>query len=134
MSEELVNQEIDRKKAEIAALLNLDKSYIQFQFAEENGKTLLKLITINPRHQQTFLLHTTEGFGQLDAIKAMLEYAKSLEQTKHTFTVQWSRSNEDELHTSYFRGKTLYEVLDKFYYGKEISDTIIFSISLNPLS
>lgn len=134
MSEELLLQEIERKKDEIATLLNLKREFLLFQFVEEQGKTVLKLLTINPRHQQTFLLHTTEGFGHLDALNGMVEYVKSLEQTKHTFTVQWSKRNDDELHTSYFRGKTLYEVLDKFYYGKEISDTIIFSISLNPLS
>lgn len=134
MSEALLLQEIERKKDEIASYLKLKREFLLFQFTEEQEKTILKLLTINPRHQQTFLLHTSVGFGQLDALNAMVDYVKSLEQTKHTFTVQWSRSSDDELQTSYFRGKTLYEVLDKFYYGKEISDTIIFSISLNPLS
>ncbi len=134
MSEALLHQEIERKKSEIVSILKLNSDFLQFEFSDENEKTVLKLLTMNPRHQQTFLLHTTEGFGALDALNSMVDYVKTLEQTKHTFTVQWSKNGDDELHTSYFRGKNLYEVLDKFYYGKEVSDTIIFSISLNPLS
>jgi len=70
----------------------------------------------------------------MDALNKMEEYVKETKNTRNTYTIQWSIADNNELHTSYFAGKNIYEVLDKFYYNKAITGTIIFNISLNPLS
>lgn len=119
---------------EIADLLGISESNLQFTYTQEQGKTRLDLITMNPRHNQSFLYHSVAGFGEMDAMQNMLDYVQSHKPGKSTYTIQWALRDSQELHTSYFRGKDIYEVLDKFYYGKDINSTLIFAISLNPIS
>lgn len=133
MSEEL-SAELEKKYAQIAELMGISRDNLLFEYREEEGKTILNLITVNPRHKQSFLFNTTQGFGEMDALHKMLDHVKNHKKGKDTYTIQWSLSDEPELHTSYFRGKNIYEVLDKFYFGKDISSTVIFTISLNPIS
>jgi hypothetical protein len=129
-----LNSELEKIHLTIAKMLGLDRSLLTFNYTNNDGKTVLELATSNPRHQQTFLFHTTTGFGEMDALNKMEEYVKETNNTKNTYTIQWAMSDKNELHTSYFAGKNIYEILDKFYYGKAITGTIIFNISLNPLS
>lgn len=140
-----LNSELEKIHNSIAHMLGLDRSLLTFKYTNpgsgpghREGKTTLELATSNPRHQQTFLFHTTTGFGEMDALNKMEEYVKENNPGsgpgQHTYTIQWSVADQNDLHTSYFAGKNMYEVLDKFYYGKAITGTIIFNISLNPLS
>jgi hypothetical protein len=129
-----LNSELEKIHLSIANMLGLERSLLTFNYTNKDGKTTLELATSNPRHQQTFLFHTTIGFGEMDALNKMEEYVKENKNTRNTYTIQWSVDGKTELHTSYFAGKNMYEVLDKFYYGKAITGTIIFNISLNPLS
>ena len=129
-----LNSELEKIHIQIASMLGLNREFLTFSYTSENGKTVLRLATMNPRHQQVFLFHTTNGFGEIDALNKMQEYVEENKNTKNTYTIQWAIDDSSELHTSYFRGKNIYEILDKFYYGKAITGTIIFNISLNPLS
>jgi hypothetical protein len=127
--------ELEKVHVDISKRLGIDRSNLHFEYVNDGeDKVILKLITINPRHKQSFLFHTSNGFGEMDALNKMLEYVKIHKQYKDSYTIQWSLNGEEELHTSYFRGKNIYDVLDKFYYGKDITGTIIFNISLNPIS
>jgi hypothetical protein len=127
--------ELEKLHVDISKRLGIDRSNLHFEYINDGeDKVILKLITINPRHKQSFLFHTSNGFGEMDALNKMLEYVKIHKQYKDSYTIQWSLNGEEELHTSYFRGKNIYDVLDKFYYGKDITGTIIFNISLNPIS
>jgi len=129
-----LNKELEKIHEEIGKMLGLERELLSFNYSGNDGKTILELATKNPRHQQTFLYHTTTGFGEMDALSKMEEYVKEHKNIKSSYTIQWAMTDNNELHTSYFTGKTIYEVLDKFYYGKAITGTIIFNISLNPLS
>ena len=129
-----LNSELEKIHLKIAKMLGLNRDLLTFHYTTQDGKSILELATLNPRHQQTFLFHTTTGFGEMDALNKMEEYIKGTKNTKSTYTIQWAMADTSELHTSYFTGKNIYEVLDKFYYGKAITGTIIFNISLNPLS
>jgi hypothetical protein len=130
-----LNSELERIHLEIARLLGLPRENLVFEYMKEgDDKTILRLITVNPRHKQSFLFHQETGFGEMDVLHKMLDYVKTHKHSKDSYTIQWSLKDGKELHTSYFRGKNIYEVLDKFYYGKDITSTIIFSISLNPIS
>lgn len=129
-----LNSELEKIHISIANMLGLSRDLLSFNYKTEDGKTTLQLATSNPRHQQTFLFHTTTGFGEMDALNKMEEYVTENKNTKSTYTIQWAMTDKNELHTSYFTGKNIYEVLDKFYYGKAITGTIIFNLSLNPLS
>jgi nanoRNase/pAp phosphatase (c-di-AMP/oligoRNAs hydrolase) len=129
-----LNSELEKIHVQIAKMLGLSRELLTFHYSNEDGKTTLQLATMNPRHQQTFLFHTTQGFGEMDALNKMQEYVQENKNTRSTYTIQWAMEGINDLHTSYFTGKNIYEVLDKFYYGKAITSTIIFNISLNPLS
>ncbi len=129
-----LNSELEKIHISIANMLGLSRDLLSFNYKTEDGKTTLQLATSNPRHQQTFLFHTTTGFGEMDALNKMEEYVTENKNTKSTYTIQWAMTDKNELHTSYFTGKNIYEVLDKFYYNKAITGTIIFNLSLNPLS
>ena len=129
-----LQEEMQGLRAEIARYLSIDLSLLTFELSQEGEKHVLRLVTTNLRHQQSFLYHTVDGFGELDTLHKMLGYIKAKRPEKSTYTIQWSLREEKELHTSYFRGKDLYEVLDKFYYGKDINATLIFSVSLNPIA
>lgn len=129
-----LNSELEKIHVQIAKMLGLDRMLLTFNYNTVDGKTMLQLATMNPRHSQIFLFHTTTGFGEMDALNKMQEYVQENKNSKSTYTIQWAIADTNDLQTSYFTGKNLYEVLDKFYYGKAVTGTIIFNITLNPLS
>lgn len=133
MSENL-QKELEKQYLQIAKMIGLDREFLTFEFTKDGDVNHFRVITINPRHKQSFVFHTTQGFGEIDAVSKMIDYIKEHHDVKNTYTIQWAIDKSSELNTSYFRGKNVYEVLDKFYYGKDITGTIIFNISLNPLS
>lgn len=126
--------EIARKQSAIRDMLALSDGELLFEFVRHEGKTRLNLVTINPRHSQSFLYHTTEGVSAADALAKMEEYVKSTARTENTYTVQWMARTDRELHTSYFRAKNMYEALDKLYYGRDMNTITVYSMQLNPIS
>jgi hypothetical protein len=40
----------------------------------------------------------------------------------------------NELQTSYFRAKNMYDAMDKLYNGRDINNLTVFSIVLNPVA
>lgn len=129
-----LRNELQKIHSDISKKLGLSPEYLQFDYHPSDERIRLHLITRNPRHEQAFLFHTSEGFSEIDAALRMLDYVTSHQPSKHSYTIQWSLRDSSNLHTSYFRGQNVYEVLDKFYFGKDIHSTIIFHISLNPLA
>jgi hypothetical protein len=127
---------------EIAALQKEIGSYIGglepdslvFEFSGDSPKIKLDLITVNPRHRQSFLFHTVEGLDKVDALKKMLDYVKNYKERESSYTIQWSLRGETELHTSYFRARNIFEALDKLAYGRDMHSIIVYSAVLNPIS
>ena len=54
-----------------------------------DGKHKLDLITINPRHHQSFLFHTETSYEKIDALKMMLKYVKDYREKDSPYTIQW---------------------------------------------
>ena len=94
----------------------------------------LDLVTVNPKHDQSFLFHSITGTDKIDALKKMLEYIDQHYHNESSLTIQWIKVGDNKLHTSYFRAQNMYEALDKFYYGRDMGSYKIFSITLNPVS
>ncbi|MEZ4775973.1 MAG: hypothetical protein R3D00_22535 [Bacteroidia bacterium] len=126
--------EVARFQTEIAKKLDISQANLVFNFTNEGEKVLLDLITINPKHDQSFLYHSVESTSKSEALRLMLEYITKNFRQEHSFTVQWTKKGQGELHTSYFRARDMYEVLDKFSHGRDVNDYTIFSITLNPIS
>ena len=103
-----------------------------FEFSTVDTKTKLDLITINPRHNQSFLFQSVIGFDKTDALNKLLDYVKNHQDKEGSFTIQWVIKGMKELQTSYFRAKNMYDALDKLYYGRDMNAITVFSVVLNP--
>lgn len=129
-----VHVESSRIQKQIENHLGLSGSNLLFEFRNIDNLVRLDLITINPRHHQSFLFHSTTGYDRLEALHKMLVYVKGYRDYENTFTIQWIARGEKELNTSYFRAKNMYEVLDKLYYGRDMNTITVFSLVMNPTS
>jgi len=127
-----IHVETAKIQNEVKAILGLSDNEFVFEFSSAEGKVKLDLITINQRHNQSFLFKYVLGFDKVDALNKMVEYVKNYKKQDDSYTIQWMNKDGKELETSYFRGRNIYDVLDKFNYGRDINTINIFSITLNP--
>jgi len=126
--------EIANLQLEISSYIGMGQNSLVFNFDEQTNRVVLRLITANPRHNQSFLFHTTEGLSKVDALKQMLDYVKSYKDAESSYTIQWSIKGENTLHTSYFRAKNVLGALDKLYYDRDPNSITVFTVTLNPIS
>ncbi len=129
-----IHVESVKLQKKIESHLGMKGSELSFEFTATEGKTKLDMITINPRHNQSFLFHSEVGIDKLDALRKMLEYVKSYKDKYNSYTIQWIAKGESELHTSYFTASNMYDALDKLYYGRDINTITVFSTVLNPVA
>ena len=126
--------EVARLQKDIKDMLGLNTENLVFEYSSNNGTIKLDLITVNPRHNQSFLFHTSEGIDKIDALKKMRDYVKRKYKEENSYTIQWTTLDSNELHTSYFRAKNMYSALDKLYYGRDMNTISVYIIKLNPIS
>ncbi|MEZ4829445.1 MAG: hypothetical protein R3C61_24645 [Bacteroidia bacterium] len=126
--------EIARLQTEIAKKLDISQANLVFNYTQKGELLQLDLITINPKHDQSFLYHSVEATTRTEALRLMVEYITKNFRQEHSYTVQWTKKGQGELHTSYFRARDMYEVLDKFSHGRDVNDYTIFSVTLNPIA
>jgi len=126
--------EIANLLGEFGKYIGLGQNSFIFNFEEGARSVLLRLITANPRHNQSFLFHTVEGSSKIEALKEMLEYVKNYKEAESSYTIQWSLKGENSLHTSYFRAKNILGALDKLYFERDPNSITVFSVMLNPIS
>lgn len=105
-----------------------------FEYEARGGAVHLALITENPRHNQRFLFHSTEGASAVQALEAMRDYIREHRALEPSYTLQWRAFGDPELHTSYFSAPNILAALDKFFYGRDVHSITVFSVNLNPLS
>lgn len=129
-----IHIELARVQKEIQNYLGLASNAVVFNYSEVDGKIKVDLITINPRHNQSFLFHSTTDYEKLGALNKMLDYVKNYREKESPYTIQWTVKGEKELHTSYFRASNVYEALDKLYYGRDMNNITVFSVVLNPIT
>ncbi len=128
------NLEIARVQKEIGAYIGIGKDDLVFNYEETNKGTQLYVITINPRHNQSFLFHSTQGSDKLDALNAMLDYVRTYKERTSSYTIQWSARGDNALQTSYFRARNIMEALDKLFYDRDPNSITVFSVMLNPIT
>jgi len=129
--------EAARMQEEIKNYLGMRSSDFVFEFSTTDGKIRVDLITINPRHNQSFLFHSENGTDKLDALRKMLSYVQNYKEKENSYTIQWVAQGvkgEKELHTSYFRAGSIIDALQKLYYGRDMNTITVFSVVLNPVS
>lgn len=128
------NIEIAKLQKDIEAYLNLGSTTIIFDYQNPDNKVRLDLVTVNPRHNQSFLFQSKTGYDKVDALKQMLDYVKTYKEKENSYTIQWATRGEGELHTSYFRAKDIPEAIDKLHFGRDPNSITIFSVVMNPIS
>ena len=128
------NIEINRLQKEIEKYIALKQSNIIFDFNTHNDKIVLDVVTVNPRHHQSFLFHSTEGSNKVEALTKMLNYIKNYKDKESSYTIQWSLKDKQELHTSYFMASNIMMAIEKCFYGNDPSSMVIFSVVLNPIT
>jgi carbamoylphosphate synthase large subunit len=126
--------EAARVQQQIKEYLGLRTSDLMFEYSLIDGKTKLDLITINPRHNQSFLFHSATGADKVDALKKMWDYVQNYKEKENSYTIQWVTKSDNELHTSYFRASNILDALEKLYYGRDRNTITVFSVVLNPIS
>lgn len=129
-----IHVEAAKIQKEIKGHLGLRSNALIFEYGTFEGKVKLDLITINPKHNQSFLFHSVKGFDKVDALKKMLEYVENYKEKDASYTIQWIAKGDKELHTSYFRATNVYDALDKLYYGRDMNTITVFSVVLNPVA
>ena len=129
-----VHVESARIQKQIENHLGLSGDSLLFEFRKLDNKVRLDLITVNPRHHQSFLFHTEVGYDRVDALRKMWDYVQSYKEKESPYTVQWMARGDKELNTSYFRARNMYEALDKLYFGRDMNTITVFSVVLNPVS
>jgi hypothetical protein len=126
--------EAARVQGEITEHLGLRSGDLMFEYSFYEGKTKLDLITINPRHAQSFLFHSETGSDKVDALRKMWQYVQHYKAKENSYTIQWVADGQHELNTSYFRASNILEALEKLYYGRDRNTLTVFSVVLNPVS
>jgi hypothetical protein len=129
-----VHVEAARIQQKIRDHLGLRNTDLIFEFSTVDGKAKLDLITINPRHSQSFLFHSERGIDKLDALSRMLDYVQNYKEKENSYTLQWVVKGSRELHTSYFRASNVLNALEKLYYGRDMNTITVFSVVLNPVA
>lgn len=129
-----VHVESARIQKQIENHLGISGSSLLFEFRQMDSKVRLDLITVNPRHNQSFLFHTETGYDQVAVIRKNLEYVKNYRDKESSYTVQWMARGDKELNTSYFRARNMYEALDKLYFSRDMNTITVFSVVMNPVS
>lgn len=128
------NLEIARLQQEIGNYIGLGPDSLVFNYDKKGKGIKLHLITLNARHNQSFLFHATEGSDKVDALKDMLEYVRTYKERTSSFTIQWSARGDNGLQTSYFRAKNVLEALDKLFYDRDPNSITVFSVMMNPIT
>lgn len=126
--------EAARIQQQIEQHLGLSQGQLLFEFRQLDGQMRLDLVTVNPRHAQSFLFRYELGYDRLDCLRKMLAYVQRFRDSESAYTVQWRSRGEQELQTSYFRAHNVYEALDKLYFGRDLNTITVFSVVLNPSS
>lgn len=109
--------------------------HASFRYSHQGSKVRTKLVTWNPKHRSTFLVHEVEARSKVECLNQLKLYVKDkIREKEKPYTVRWylKDSSNPSLVVSHFYAQDLYTLLDKFYYDKNKEDYEIVEIKLNP--
>lgn len=129
-----IHVEAARLQQTIQEHLGIAEGNLVFDYTTEGNTTTVNLITVNTRHNQSFLFHSEKGVDKLDALKKLYEYVREYRARDNSYTIQWTAKGEEELHTSYFRATSVYDALDKLYFGRDLNALTVYSVVMNPVT
>lgn len=112
-----------------------------YTYCKGAGRLQLELITLNPVHGTSFLMHKIEYYtGEpinnnhyIYILNKVIEVLGKKEKHLASYMVQWSQGPQEtsaKTITSYFYANSMKELLEKFYYEKNQKNAIIYKIEL----
>jgi len=125
--------ELENKISSIIREDNNCSTHFEYQKVDKEKVEVL-IITYNPIHKQKFVLKQFVTGDVEEGLADVLEYLEENRHIKNSYTVVWLKKGENKTQVSYFSGKNMMEVLQKFYHQKDKDDYIIYEIKLNPES
>ncbi|MGD1841842.1 MAG: hypothetical protein ACFB0B_13245 [Thermonemataceae bacterium] len=133
---EVLLKEIDLENY-IREQLSETQIYFDYNFVpyDDNKVPLIRLdlITINKEHNQKFLFHAITGGSKIAILEEMIVYIKEYTANLENYAIEWlDTKHNTKVQVSWFRGKDIFDVLEKFYYEKEKSRFKIMKIKLMP--
>ena len=127
------------KENEISEIIKKDNNCsAHFQWSHTHRYLTLDLITFNPEHKNYFLLHSickeaedNHSNTYVEILNKMIEYIKEKQKTNFNYTIEWNYKDTNEsIKNSYFSGQDMTQILNKFFYGKDISSIVIYTINM----
>lgn len=129
------NIELAKIQRQIEEYIGLGPNSLIYNFGDDEARNIsLHLVTINPRHNQSFLFHSETGYDKIDVLKKMLAYVKSYKDKESSYTIQWKHATGESLQTSYFSAKNVQAALDKLFYDRDPNSITVFSVIMNPIT
>jgi hypothetical protein len=133
--------EITELESQIQQFIYNDNAcFCKFKYTslEEKEKIELKVYTINPLHNEIFLMTQISEKEKKSCLhKTLLYLKKKIKSRKmYNYEVVWNNKGNKEYTTSYFWVNGIPELMDKFYEGEEKNeyDYTIYSIKMRPES
>ncbi len=124
---EMTSEETIRKE--------LNDVTIYFDYQEDEAETELSIITISKNHGERFLFHKIKSSSKMNCLSKMIDYIKSDYKLNHqNYEINWRKKGDTTNHTSWFHGKSLLDIVDKFYFLKDPVDIIIYEMKMRPMA
>jgi hypothetical protein len=95
---------------------------------------IITVMTYNPKTGETFLLKEVCAKSDIEGLEEVLKYTKSHKKDYDTFSVVWVKRGEGKTQTSYFYCVDLLEAIEKFYYGKNREEYVVYKTEMSPKS
>ena len=98
------------------------------------------ILTFNPIHGTKFLMYKdedrinryimVEDIVKIKMLGKGLEYVRSKENNYLNYMIEWNYKTGDKTKISYFRGKSMEDIMEKFYYGKSMNSIVIYKMEM----
>lgn len=113
-----------------------NRSICHFEYNRRNVEEIqLTVITSSNSHEELFILYTTKYLStEIECLRDAYNYLVKIRDKNGdylTYKIEWSKKDGKKV-ISHFYGRTLNEVIDKFYKNKMEVEYIIWSINLMP--
>ena len=137
--------DVIKMEREISEIIERDnRCNVEFEWSYNNDLNdcivSLHILTFNPIHGTKFLMYKdqrridryimVEDRVKIEMLGKGLDYIRNQESDYLNYMVEWNYKNGDKTKISYFRGKSLEDIMEKFYYGKSMHSIVVYKMEM----
>ena len=134
-----------KMESKISELIEQDnRCNVEFEWSYNNNLNdcivSLHILTFNPIHGTKFLMYKdqrrinryimVEDMIKIEMLGRGLEYIRSKQNDNLNYMVEWNYKTGNKTKISYFRGKSMEDIMEKFYYGKSMNSVVIYKMEM----